>query len=217
MANVKVGYSDDDGVVIVSDGSQEFDQIVIMMAENNYRYSIRDNPLRVCVAESDVDSLNKDLIPFQSSLEITEKFKKWVSDKKLGFAKIRVGPVFSKIITPKSVKLPHKDIEDVCKYFFKPSVRQKSFKEGRWDGYIHLYKKWLHTFPSGLLDDVCEVLDKKGIKYSVERTYEDTERMFDWEVGDNIIPDPDQIDAIEACYKAKRCVCKAPTGFGKVA
>lgn len=180
----------------------------------------------IAIEDKYADKLNKDLIPLKSHIQVDKSFKEWVAKYKAGDLKpqepkrdieiiIKVGTVFSKIIAPSGF-LPHKKIEDVCKYFFKPAVRQKRFQEKKWDGFIHLYEKRFHRFPSGLLDDVKGVLNREGIKYRVDFIY-DTEppREFEWVAKDIFTPEPDQWESLNAALAHSRGVVKAPTGFGK--
>jgi hypothetical protein len=130
---------------------------------------------------------------------------------------IRCGVVYSKIYKS-DYDIPHKAIEDATKYFWKPAVNNPKFKAGKWDGYINLYKRWEHSFPSGLLSAVEDVLKQNNIQYRIEYGYDrQPKAQFDWSINDGITPDPDQIEAIDACLKGLRGICKAPTGFGKTA
>jgi superfamily II DNA or RNA helicase len=100
----------------------------------------------------------------------------------------------------------------------KSAFNSKQFKEKKWDGYIKLYKRWEHTFPTGLLGEVLAALTQKGFKYKVEYVYETSpDAQFNWTICDGLIPDPDQVEAVNIAKQGKRGVVKAPTGFGKVA
>lgn len=155
---------------------------------------------------------------FANKIKVDKTFKEWVSKNiKQSPALIRCGAVYSKIY-PGQIKIPHKDIEKATRYFFKPAVNMQKYKDGKWDGYINMYKRWLREFPTGLLNDVCEVLDKQKIPYTIEYAYDrEPQRQFNWKVNDNLTPDPDQIEAINAAIEGKRGIVKAPTGFGKTA
>ncbi len=171
------------------------------------------------ISENYVNTLNEKTKPLAKLFKIEDSFKKFVKDrglvKKASNIRIFCGVVESKIL---GKGVPHKDIEDACKYFWKPAVRNPKFKAKKWDGYIKLYRRWDRTFPTGLLYRVLKVLDNKKIKYDVHYSYDQNpKRQFDWYVDDGIVPDPDQIEAIEAAFKGKRGVLKAPTGFGKTA
>lgn len=188
-----------------------------MYSKLRFDMSTKGNNLILSLDIGDIDVLNRELKSFKKHIVLDNSFILW-KEKHKGKAPvvIRVGVVDSKIYKGQYT-LPHKEIEDACKYFFAPAVRQKKFKEGKWDGYIHLYKKWLHQFPTGLLDKVCDVLDRNGIPYRVEYTYEvDVDRQFGWQAKHLFEPEEDQWEALNACIKGKRGICKAPTGFGKV-
>lgn len=194
---------------------------------NGYQDGIGNKGGNAIIAIEDkfADKLNKDLIPLKSHIQVDKSFKDWIakiktknkeeSPKKDIEVIIKIGAVFSKIIAPSGV-LPHKKIEDECKYFFKPAVNQQRFKDGKWDGFIHLYEKRFHRFPTGLLDDVKRVLYENDIKYRLDFIH-DTEppRQFDWKAKDIFTPEPDQWESLNAAIKCNRGVVKAPTGFGK--
>lgn len=185
-----------------------------------YNPVVMTNSKGNCVARvsiEHIDKLNKDLIPFKKELRFDKTFIEWKA-KNRGKKPIllKAGPVFTKIYKSSDCDIPHKDIEDVTKYFFKPAVNQKAYKDKKWDGYIHLYKRWLHQFPTGLLDVVEDVLKNKGIPYKVEYTYNTNPgRQFDWKAKDLFTLSEDQEQAIAACLDNGRCVVKAATGFGK--
>lgn len=165
--------------------------------------------------------VSKLLAPFKDVLEVGEALKKHKRDfleeevetfeGKKGNVIIDVFPNYSKI---SGEPVPDDVMIKNMRYFFKPATRMKKFKEGRWDGYINLYER--RTFPTGLLSVARSALERKGVSYRVIYRYERRpRRKFDWVVDDNITPDPDQIEAINAAYNAGRSVVKAPTGFGK--
>jgi len=165
-----------------------------------------------------VNLLNKKLMPLKNKLELTSNFKVWRDGYKSSQSKtiIQCGVIRSYIKS--SEKIPHKEIEEATRYFFKAAKFHPKYKEGKWDGYINLYKRWEHSFPTGLLLDVEKVLIKNKIKYEVEYTYDRTpEKQFNWEICDGIIPDPDQLEAVEKAVQGLRGTVKAPTGYGKTA
>lgn len=190
-------------------------------------YAFFDIPIQTsnkenkCLIESDIGNINevnKALLPFEDKIKLDPSFLDW-KDRYLrkNPILIRSGVNTTKLYGSTDYKIPHKEIEDVCKYFFLPAVNMNKYKEGKWDGYICLYKRWLREFPTGLLDRVVEVLEKLSVPYRIDYTYDTIPpRQFDWKAKDLFEPTEDQIEAIESCMKAKRCVCKATTGFGKV-
>ncbi|MCX8074121.1 MAG: DEAD/DEAH box helicase family protein [Clostridia bacterium] len=215
---IVVKYKDNN--IILEVDYHNIDSLKEMLDNKNYKYSYGDSTTPTLILPIEcVYNLNSDLTPFKNELEIDQSFVEW-KNKNINVKTpvlIRCGVITSKIYKG-SYDIPHKDIEDVCKYFFKPAVKQQRYIDKKWDGYIHLYKKWLHEFPTGLLNDVCGVLEKHNIPYVVEYTYEQKpKRQFDWKPKDLFQLEPDQIEAIEAAMKGLRGVVKAPTGFGKTA
>lgn len=169
------------------------------------------------VSMSHINKVNIALGKYKGKIKLDDSFVKW---KKNNTGKtpllIRVGVNHSRIYKSPHFEIPHTAIEDACKYFFAPAVRQKAFKDKKWDGYIHLYKKRNHIFLTGLLGKVVDVLKEKKIPYKIEHTYETRpKRQFDWKPTDLFQLSDDQIECIDECMKAGRCVVKAATGFGK--
>jgi len=78
---------------------------------------------------------------------------------------IEEGPIYSRVLNP--TRGLESIIDSVtsfrpANYFFS-----KPFREGRWDGIRHLYSRRFHTFPSGLLTRVQEVLHRCGLEVTV--------------------------------------------------
>ncbi len=165
---------------------------------------------------SAVYGLNTFLIPFREALTVHDTFKEWRGQSaKKSPVIIKVGVVKSKIF-PGQNKLPTEDLEKACRYFLKAAVNMDKYKDGKWDGYIHLYSKYKREFLTGLLPDVIRVLSEKEIPYSIEYTYDRRpEKQFSWSLKEDFTPDPDQVDAIQAGIEGKRGIIKAPTGFGE--
>lgn len=168
-------------------------------------------------------TLNKALIPFKdkirkdkSILDYIALFKSQGRIDGKDAVKILFGTNECKIIGPRK-SIPEEALGKKMRYFFQGAINCKSYIEKSWDGYIALYKKHTHTFPSGLLSKAESVLKEKKIPYVIEQTFEYPQRQFDWIVNDGIVPDPDQITAVEEALRNKRGVIKAPTGFGKTA
>ena len=171
--------------------------------------------------------LNKALTPFRGQIEkdpsliaYIELFKEQQikqGEKSSSGILIQKFVNTCKIIGP-SKYVPVQELEKATRYFFKGAENSKKYKSGVWDGYIHLYRKYQRTFPTGLLSIVEDVLKRKKIPYRIESHYQEAPpRQFDWVVEDGITPDPDQIEAVEAGLNGKRGIMKAPTGFGKTA
>lgn len=166
------------------------------------------------IPENKADEMNEKIAPLSGRFIIEPSFVNFLKHHKDRII-IKCGPVISHIY---GENVPHKEIEDVTKYFWKPAVRQQRYIDKKWDGYITLYKRWERSFPTGLLYLVEQVLKKQDLQYEVQYLYERRpQRQFNWYVDDNIKPDPDQIEAVNAGLKGLRGVLKAPTGFGNVA
>lgn len=172
-------------------------------------------------------TLNKILIPLKDNIRQDDEFKKYVAMFKEQYVKsggnVKKGLLIVKnvntcqIIGPKSL-VPKTDIEKKTRYFFEGAKNSKKFKEGKWDGYINLYRDYKRTFPTGLLPRVEEVLKSHSVPYRVETAYDEAPKpQFSWEICDDFVLDPDQVDAVKAGLDGKRGILKAPTGFGKTA
>jgi len=99
---------------------------------------------------------------------------------------------------------------------FRPKNFQysESFKEGDWDGWIHLYDAPKGKFPIGLLEDVKNMLYIQGVHFEVidEREF----RTFDpLPIGYYSSLRDYQIEAIVQAIESKRAVICLPTGAGK--
>ena len=58
----------------------------------------------------------------------------------------------------------------VKSYQFSSLFRQKRKDGSRvWDGKVHLLSRTTNSFPTGVLDIVCDVLDKCKLPYKVEK------------------------------------------------
>lgn len=179
--------------------------------------SMPDGKLLIGASMRYINEINKELVKFKKYIVIEDSFVEWKNNNiKKKPILIKVGVVHSFIYPSLDFNVPHEDIEKVCRYFFKPAVNQKSYKDNRWDGYIYLYEKRKRRFLTGLLEDVKGVLDKLKIPYQIQYMYNDSpEREFDWKPKELFTLSDDQIECIEACIEAKRCTIKAATGFGK--
>lgn len=176
----------------------------------------------LCIIRIDmkyINQCNSALAKFKNKVTFHSSFKEWNENyrNKLPVL-IRVSTINTRIYGTKDFKIPHNAIEEATRYFFKPAVNMNSYKNKEWDGYVNLYKKYLHQFPTGLLDRVLKVLDDKNIIYYIEKMYDDSPvKQFDWKPIKLFEPSEDQLEAVEACLKDKRGVVKAATGFGKTA
>lgn len=146
-------------------------------------------------------------------------FMNWVKNfKPQEVVEIHCGVTKSTIKWKNISHLVSDEIWKKMSYFFKPAVNDWRYKQNKWDGMIRLYNKQTHTFPTGLLYIVTEYLDKCKVRYVVCNHYETRpERQFDWAANDKVIPEEDQVLAVNMADKFLRGVIKAPTGFGKTA
>jgi superfamily II DNA or RNA helicase len=171
-----------------------------------------------------LDELSTIFAPYSEKINVSKAFQRFAKFYREKFTEENKEGNKSRVViysypnnsVIKTRKYPRKKIDNETKFFLKQAVRMKKFKNGYWDGYIHLMDK--NSFPSGLLYVVKEILEKEGHPYKIVYKYDRRpQKKFDWVVDDNITPDPDQIEAIEKAYEAGRSVLKAPTGFGKTA
>lgn len=180
---------------------------------------IRENVFEV--NPEDANSLNRLLSEsdeLRSLISVDASFEKWKQEGNAPKSPvlIRKGPVKS-IIYPGNNKIPVVKIEEETRFFLKAAVNMQKYKEGKWDGYINLYDRRTRSFPSGLIERVTSLLEKEDIGYIVEVIYEEIpQKQYNWEVNDGLIPDPDQLEAVEAAIKGVSGIIKAPTGFGKI-
>lgn len=168
------------------------------------------------IKEQHLHKLKDILAPFNGKFDKDKSFTDFIKKIKVKNAAkltIYVDVNYSKIV---GANIPSKEIDDACKYFWKPAVRNDKYKKGYWDGYIHLYKN--RSFPTGLLYVVEDILKKSSIDYQIIHNYERSpDKQFNWKPMDGFIIDKDQEEAIDAGYEGKRGILKAPTGFGKTA
>lgn len=156
------------------------------------------------------------------------KITKW--DKRPGFnlwlanfkpqevIEIHCGVHNAKIDWKGTNKLVEEEIWKKLSYFFKPAVNDWKYKKGIWDGYVRLYNKKTKTFPTGLVYLVSEYLDRCKLRYVICNHYvTKPDREFNWIANDKVIPEEDQVLAVNMADKHCRGLLKAPTGFGKTA
>lgn len=171
-----------------------------------------------------LEKLNIALIPMKKSIRLTDNFRAFLKDARnekedMGeYAEILVDVVATKII-PHGQPIPYDKLQKKMRYFFEGAKNSKAFKSGKWDGYFNLFNKTTKTFPTGLLFDATAILDKSKIKYKIKMKYDPTPaaQFSQWCINDGIVPDEDQIEAVEKAVAGRRGIVKAPTGFGKTA
>ena len=113
----------------------------------------------------------------------------------------------------------------VSNYRFMPS-----YKNGFWDGQIHLMDASTGAFPLGLVRHVLKTAKELGIEFKIDsevaRCFIDTsfskidfERFLQetrfFSGGMEIFPRDDQIEATTRALESKRCINLCPTSFGK--
>jgi len=166
-----------------------------------------------------IDKCNTTLNKYKGSVKFDSSFLEWKKKfhKKTPIL-IRSAVINTKIYRSPDFEVPHQAIEDATKYFFKPAVNMKSYKDKKWDGYVKLYERRFYKFPTGLIDRVLEVFDKEEIPYTLEHVHDESPpKEFDWEPKELFVPSEDQLEAVDICMKYGRGVVKAATGFGKTA
>lgn len=109
------------------------------------------------------------------------------------------------------------------RYFVPGAQFSKPYKQKRWDGYKSLITQ-RNRLPLGALTEVLRLVKAQypNEDISIPEEYIDLVEPFDFlldiEVtskGQRITPREDQWDAVEKCIRNNRCVCVAPTSFGK--
>lgn len=144
-------------------------------------------------------------------------FTAWVAKNisKVKPVRLAVGPVFT-VIVPNGNEIPKTQLKDAMKYFTKSAVRSKAYLNKKWDGYINLLDLRTMKFPTGLLEDACKILHEHNVPYEIDYLYDtNPPKEFKWKAADLFDPTQDQLEAVQACVKYKRGICKAPTSFGK--
>lgn len=195
---------------MIPDTSEENGELIRLFSNSEVLY--RNG--KWAVNEKDVDWINKCLVPIKDMLFIDNSFKEWRTGAKKSVT-IRCG-VITSYIKRNLLDIPVKELEEATRFFVKAALHSEKYKNGTWDGYINLYKRWEHSFPTGLLSEIKAVLTQKGVPYEVQYTYDRIpEKQFNFEVCDGLIADPDQVSAVEECVKGGRGICKCPTGMGK--
>ena len=132
---------------------------------------------------------------------------------------IKVGTIYSKIIG----KVPSKTLSKIDKklsYWFIGAQYSKAYKDGIWDGYIHLFSIKGRYFPTGFLNEVENVLKKRKIDYhisdlrpKIKINKQSIQKAINFHK--NIIPRPYQIEALKKALSEKTGIINIPTGTGK--
>ena len=180
--------------------------------------------------EQHIETVTRVFAPLKKNTIVTESVKAWRQanpiqqpvastplPEEIVPTRILVGTISSTII-PGSQQLPLLAIDAKLKYFVNAAVRDKRFTSKKWDGYIHLLKMRAKTFPTGCMDVVLEEFQKADVLYRLEYLYDSqVAPKFAFSICDGLTADPDQEEAVEAAWRGRRGIVKAPTGFGKTA
>lgn len=109
------------------------------------------------------------------------------------------------------------------RYFVEGANFTKAYKERRWDGYKSFITK-RNRMPLGTLESVCDFIKEKfkteiiDIAPEYKNMWEEYDFLEDIELyskGEVIKTRDNQWETVDKCIKNNRCVCVAPTSFGK--
>lgn len=102
---------------------------------------------------------------------------------------------------------------------FRPSGYQfmPKYRNGHWDGFVHLFQRRSGTFPGGLTTRVIGRLEEADVDVDIEDRSQPPQQESQLTGGRliNIDLRPYQIEAVKAAIAAKRGVLEAATGTGK--
>lgn len=114
-------------------------------------------------------------------------------------------------------------LQKFLRYFVPGAQFSQPYRMKRWDGFKSFITQ-KNRIPLGSLEKTLAFIKKKFLVASVEiapeyyNKIQDSSFLKDIEVyskGERIIPRENQWQAINICIKNNRCVCVAPTSFGK--
>ena len=111
--------------------------------------------------------------------------------------------------------MPFHKVIPKTSYFNKAALNSKAYKNGVWDGNVHLFDVIKGEFPSGLLEGVIQALNEAGTPYTIERTFDYPKPKFKLNPKFEFVPTEDQLLAVAALDKHNNGIAKLPTGFGK--
>ena len=114
----------------------------------------------------------------------------------------------------KGADIPWTEVIPATSYFHKDAKRVKAFGKS-WSGYVHLFDPIKGEFPSGLLERIVTILNKNGLQYTISQTFSYPTPYLNIKPSFPFQPTQDQINSVEALYKANTGIGKLPTGFGK--
>ncbi|VVB53371.1 Type III restriction enzyme, res subunit [uncultured archaeon] len=117
----------------------------------------------------------------------------------------------------REVAIVESQIEPVMMYRPKGFEHSEDYKEGKWDGFVHLYRRYSHSFPRGMLTEVLTLLEVIEQPYKVEdRSVFVCERSaIHNKTGMSKSLRPYQKDTSTRALKQERGIICLPTGTGK--
>jgi superfamily II DNA or RNA helicase len=87
---------------------------------------------------------------------------------------VKVGSLRGKLINcPKKVEY---QINKACSYYAENYQFADAYIDGKWDGKIKKYSLSYHTFPSGLMYRICQILKNNKLLYEIQ----DSRKTFEW-------------------------------------
>lgn len=166
-------------------------------------------------------TFNGEMYPIVASvlgIENDEEFLGWNDTriaKKFQFdLKIIVSPSISIIEQVNSTRsIPHELIDDICSFDLPGAQFADSYKNGKWDGRVHLYN--YPKFPTGLLGKVLQALYMSNIRVNLEYTVKKPERKHNWTILGRKVPRDYQIEAKDEFIKYENGILQLATGAGK--
>ena len=132
---------------------------------------------------------------------------------------ISIGTVFSKL-KGKLDRIVINKIDEELSCWQEGAQFTRPYRKGFWDGYIRFLKKREQIFPTGFIGNVCRILDKENILYTVS----DTRKHLKISSASiekailskkNIKPRQYQIKAVIKALESECGIINIPTGTGK--
>lgn len=109
------------------------------------------------------------------------------------------------------------------RYFVEGAQFSTAYKQKRWDGFKSFITQ-KNRMPLGVLEEAyrfikekhpCEAIEIAKEYRNVRDEYDFLEDIEIYSKGEVIKPRDNQWEAVDKCIKNNRCVCVAPTSFGK--
>lgn len=121
---------------------------------------------------------------------------------------------FSKITGP----YPRHAVREATSYFVQGAQFSTAYKRGKWDGRKNLMKMTTGAFPTGLLDEVVEVVKNHGLEVEINDHREEpapSEKGFSLKGISFDYPYDYQLKACQKAIEEKQGIIKVSTGGGK--